>query len=157
MVGRDPAVRRVPEQERKRDLRQHEAEVPQERSLHDVARQLRLDRARHLPPGITHRKPTAIINGFPVYRVPSGKHSLTRAQVAQVGGGTESATKRILATLNRSPLSAVWLRVGSAQCRAILVVRRFGGLRFAVPGSWRVHRQKAWATGDRASGTARCC
>src|ERR1700722_1406805 len=71
--------------------------------------------AGKLPKGISQRKPTARIDGIPVYRVPSVKGT-TVYLVPELGvrvGARGKSAARVLATLTRSPLSVV-LRRGPA-------------------------------------------
>jgi hypothetical protein len=102
----------------------------------------------HIPAGIRHREPTAVIHGIPVYRVNSGPGSLVylvpklRVRV----GARGPLARRVLATLTRSPLAVV-LRGGPASAVPASWTRhRFGGVRFAVPASWPVQHEKQWAT-----------
>jgi hypothetical protein len=97
--------------------------------------------------GLGHRKPTAVIHGFAVYRVPSAKGSeqfLVPGLNVLVGVRGPLAG-RILATLNRSPLSVV-LRSGAASpVPAGWTWRRLGGVAFAAPRSWSLQRADRWA------------
>lgn len=71
--------------------------------------------AGHIPPGIRHRRPTAVIHGIPVYRLPGGPKSVLYP-VPDLGvriGARGPLARRVLATLTGSPLSAV-LRCGPA-------------------------------------------
>ncbi len=101
-----------------------------------------------IPPGIRLRKPTAVINGIPVYGLPAGPGSV-RYLVPELGvrvGARGPLARRVLATLTRSPLSVV-LRPGPAgPVPASWIWRRFGGVRFAVPRSWSPQRENQWAT-----------
>jgi len=104
--------------------------------------------AGHLPKGIRHRKPTEVINGIPVYRLPSGQGSV-RYLVPELGvrvGASGPLARRVLATLNRSPLSIVRRRARSGGVPAGWSRHRFGGVRFATPPSWRQRREDQWAT-----------
>jgi hypothetical protein len=95
-----------------------------------------------------HRRPSAVIHGFAVYRVPSGKGSeqfLVPGLKVLIGARGPLA-RRVLATLHRSPLSVV-LRSGTAAAvPAGWTWRRFGGVRFAAPRSWSLQRADQWAT-----------
>ena len=104
--------------------------------------------AGHIPPGITHRKPSAVIHGIRVYRLhaaPGAVVYLVPALRVRVGARGPLA-RRVLATLNRSPLSVVLRRGPAGPVPARWVWQRFGGIRFAVPRSWRLQRQHRWAT-----------
>jgi hypothetical protein len=104
--------------------------------------------AGHIPQGITHRKPTAVIHGLRVYRLAAAPGSV-RYLVPGLGvrvGARGPLARRVLATLARSPLSVVLGRGSSGPVPARWVWRRFGGVRFAVPRSWRLQRQHQWAT-----------
>jgi hypothetical protein len=98
--------------------------------------------------GIGHRKPTAVINGIPVYRLRSAKGTVLYL-VPDLGvrvGASGPSARRVLATLTRSPLSVV-LRTGpAAPVPADWGWRRFGGVRFATPRSWSLQREDQWAT-----------
>ena len=103
--------------------------------------------AGHIPPGVSHRKPTQVINGIRVYRRPSGPNSVLYL-VPELGvrvGAHGPLRTRVLATLNRSPLSVVLGRGPAIPVPAHWVWHQFGGVRFAVPRSWRRHRQTQWA------------
>ena len=104
--------------------------------------------AGHIPQGIRHRRPTAVIHGIPVYRLHSGKGSLLYL-VPKLGvrvGARGPRTRRVLATLTRSPLSVVLRRGPSSAVPASWTWRRFGGVRFASPRSWSLQREHQWAT-----------
>jgi len=104
--------------------------------------------AGHIRPGIRHRRPTAVINGIPVYRLRSGKGSVLYL-VPELGvrvGARGPKARRVLATLTRSPLWAV-LRPGAASVvPASWTWRRVAGIRFATPRSWELLRAHQWAT-----------
>jgi hypothetical protein len=103
--------------------------------------------AGHIPRGIGHRRPSAVINGIRVYRLPSGKGSVVYL-VPELGvrvGARGPSARRVLATLTRSPLSVVIGR-GSGAVPARWTRRRFGGVFFAVPRSWSLQRADQWAT-----------
>ncbi len=104
--------------------------------------------ADHIPPGIRHRKPTALINGIPVYRLPSGPGSvlyLVPKLAVRVGASGPKA-RHVLATLTSSPLSAVLSRGPASPVPAGWVRSRFGGVRFATPRSWHLRHENQWAT-----------
>lgn len=106
--------------------------------------------AGHIPPGIRHRKPTAVIHGIPVYRLHSAKGSvlyLVPELKVRVGARGPIA-RRVLATLTRSPLSVVLGRgrPGPGRVPASWAWRRFGGIRFAAPRAWTRQRRDQWAT-----------
>ena len=104
--------------------------------------------AGRVPPGIGHRKPTAIIHGIPVYRLPSAKGSVLYL-VPGLGvrvGARGAKAGRVLATLTRSPLSVVLGRGPAGPVPASWTWRRFGGVQFATPRSWTLQRADQWAT-----------
>ena len=104
--------------------------------------------AGKLPKGISQRKPTARIDGIPVYRVPSAKGT-TVYLVPELGvrvGARGKSAARVLATLTRSPLSVVLRRGPAAPVPAGWTWRDFGGVRFATPRSWRLQREDQWST-----------
>lgn len=104
--------------------------------------------AGHIPPGIGHRRPTAVIHGIPVYRLPSGNGSV-RYLVPDLGvqvGARGPGARRVLATLSRSPLSVVLGRGPTGPVPAGWTWRQFGGIRFATPRSWSLQRADQWAT-----------
>jgi hypothetical protein len=104
--------------------------------------------AGKIPKGLTHRKPTAVFGGIPVYRVTSAKGT-TAYLVPELGvriGARGKLAARVLATLSRSPLDVV-LRAGSAaRVPAGWTWRQFGGLAFATPRSWSLKREDQWET-----------
>jgi hypothetical protein len=100
---------------------------------------------RHLPPGIYHRKPT-LINGIHVYRersVPTAVVYLVPELGVRVGAHGPKA-KRILATLNRSPLDTVLAAGPARPAPASWVRREFGGVKFAAPRGWHRFRDNVW-------------
>ena len=104
--------------------------------------------AGHIPPGLRHRRPSAVIHGIPVYRLPSGQRSV-RYLVPELGvrvGASGPLHRRVLATLTRSPLSVVLRRGPARPVPAGWIWHRSGGVRFAVPRSWRLQRENQWAT-----------
>ena len=104
--------------------------------------------AGHIPPGLRHRKPSAVIHGIPVYRLPSGQGSV-RYLVPELGvrvGARGPLARRVLATLTRSPLSVVLRRGPAGPVPDRWSWHRSGGVRFAVPRSWRPQRENQWAT-----------
>jgi hypothetical protein len=104
--------------------------------------------AGHIPAGIRHRRPTAVIHGIAVFRLPSGPRSvlyLAPALGVRIGARGPLA-RRVLATLNFSPLSAVLRRGPASAMPGSWLRRQFGGLRFAAPRSWTVQRENQWAT-----------
>lgn len=104
--------------------------------------------AGQIPKGLTHRKPTAVIHGIPVYRLPSGKGTVAYL-VPELGvrvGARGRLASHVLATLTRSPLSVV-LRSGPvAPVPADWTWRQFGGVWFATPRSWSLQREDQWET-----------
>jgi hypothetical protein len=104
--------------------------------------------AGKLPKGITHRKPTGVIHGIPVYRLPSSKGTVAYL-VPELGvriGARGALATRVLATLTRSPLSVVLRRGRVAPVPASWTWRQFGGVWFAAPRSWSLKRENQWAT-----------
>ena len=104
--------------------------------------------AGHIPSGISHRKPTAVINGIPVYRRPAGPGSVLylAPELGVRVGAHGPLGKRVLATLNRSPLSVVLGKGRASVVPAGWAWHRFGGVKFAAPRRWHLHRQTQWAT-----------
>jgi hypothetical protein len=104
--------------------------------------------AGHIPAGIRHRQPTAVLHGIPVYRVPARPGAvayLAPALGVRVGARGPLA-RRVLGTLTRSPLSVVLRHGPAGQAAASWIWHRFGGVRFAVPRSWPLQREHRWAT-----------
>jgi hypothetical protein len=104
--------------------------------------------AGHISPGTTHRKPTAIINGIPVYQLPGGPHAVLYL-VPRLGvrvGARGPLARRVLGTLSLSPLSVVLGRGPAGQVPDGWVWHRFGGMTFAAPGSWHLQHADRWAT-----------
>ena len=104
--------------------------------------------AGKLPKGISHRKPTAVIHGIPVYRLASAKGTAAYL-VPELGvrvGARGKLAARIIATLTRSPLSVVLRRGPLAPVPAGWTWRQFGGLRFATPRAWSPQREDQWST-----------
>jgi hypothetical protein len=104
--------------------------------------------AGHIPRGTRHRKPTAVINGIPVYRQPSGPGSVVYlVPDLDVRVGARGARQQsVLSTLRRSPLSVVIRRGAAAKVPGNWTWRRFGGVRFATPPSWALQREDQWET-----------
>jgi hypothetical protein len=104
--------------------------------------------AGKIPTGLSHRKPTAVIHGIPVYRLASAKGT-TAYLVPELGvrvGARGKQAARVLGTLTRSPLDVVLRRGQVAAVPAGWTWRQFGGLRFATPRSWSLQREDQWAT-----------
>ena len=104
--------------------------------------------AGHMPPGIRHRRPSAVIHGIPVYRLASGQGSVAYL-VPELGvraGARGPLARRVLATLTRSPLSVVLRRGPARPVPAGWIWHRSGGVRFAVPRSWSLQRENQWST-----------
>jgi hypothetical protein len=104
--------------------------------------------AGHIGPGIRHRRPTAVINGIPVYRLRSGSGTVLYL-VPDLGvriGARGPSARRVLATLTRSPLSVVLRRGPAGAVPASWTWRQFGGIRFAAPRPWSLLRADQWAT-----------
>jgi hypothetical protein len=121
--------------------------LPQRDGCHQTAN-LAWIRSAHIPAGIRHRKPTKVINGIGVYRLPNGAGA-ARYLVPDLGvvvGVRGPLAARVLATLSRSPLAAV-LRPGrAAPAPAGWTWRQFGGVRFATPRPWPRQRKDQWAS-----------
>ncbi|MGD0705447.1 MAG: hypothetical protein ABSA02_36870 [Trebonia sp.] len=101
-----------------------------------------------IPKGITHRKPTAVIGGIPVYRLSNGKGT-TAYLVPELGvriGARGKLAARVLATLTRSPLSVALRPGAAARVPAGWTRRQLGGVRFAAPPSWTLQREDQWST-----------
>jgi hypothetical protein len=104
--------------------------------------------AGHIPLGLRHRRPSAVIHGIPVYRLPSGQGSV-RYLVPELGvrvGARGPLHRRVLATLTWSPLSVVLRRGPARAVPASWIWHRSGGVRFAAPRSWSLQRKNQWAT-----------
>jgi hypothetical protein len=104
--------------------------------------------AGHIPTGIRHRKPTALIHGIPVYRLPSGDGSV-RYLVPELGvrvGASGPLARRVLGTLARSPLSVVLKSGPAGPVPSDWTWHLFGGVRFATPRTWNTQREHQWAT-----------
>jgi hypothetical protein len=104
--------------------------------------------AGQIPKGIKDRRPTAVIHGIPVYRLPAGKGSVLYL-VPELGvrvGARGKLAQRVLATLTRSPLSVVLRRGPAAPVPGSWTWRQFGGVWFATPRSWSVEREDQWET-----------
>jgi hypothetical protein len=104
--------------------------------------------AGHIPRGIRHRRPSAVIHGIAVFRLPSGPHTvlyLAPALDVRVGARGPLA-RRVLATLSYSPLAVVLRRGPASPVPGSWLRHHFGGLRFAAPPSWSVQRESQWAT-----------
>lgn len=101
-----------------------------------------------IPPGIRHRRPTAVIHGLPVYRQPGGPGSV-QYLVPDLGvraGARGPLARRVLGTLTRSPLSVVLRRGPAGPVPASWIWHRSRGVRFAAPRSWSLQREHQWAT-----------
>ena len=104
--------------------------------------------AGQIPKGIRHDKPTAVIHGIPVYRLPALKGTVLYL-VPELGvrvAARGPLAGQVLATLTRSPLSVVLRRGPAAPVPASWAWRQFGGVRFAVPRSWSPQSEDQWAT-----------
>jgi hypothetical protein len=104
--------------------------------------------AGHIPRGTRHRKPTAVINGIPVYREPSGQGSVVYLvpDLDVRVGARGPRQQSVLSTLRRSTLSVVTRRGAVAKVPGNWTWRRFGGVEFATPESWPQRRADQWAT-----------
>jgi hypothetical protein len=97
---------------------------------------------------VGHRRPTAIVHGIPVYRLHSPKGSvqyLVPDLAVRIGARGPQA-RRVLSTLRRSPLSLVLKHGAPSTAPADWTWRRFGGVWFASPRSWKRQRADQWAT-----------
>jgi hypothetical protein len=104
--------------------------------------------AGKIPKGLTHRKPTAVIGGIPVYRLTSAKGT-TAYLVPELGvriGARGKLAARVLGTLTRSPLDVVLKAGSAARVPAGWTWRQFGALTFATPRSWSLQRKDQWST-----------
>jgi hypothetical protein len=104
--------------------------------------------AGKIPKGLSHRKPTAVIHGIPVYRLTSAKGTVAYL-VPELGvqvGARGKLAARVLATLTRSPLAVVLRRGPAAPVPAGWTWREFGGVWFASPRSWSLQGENQWAT-----------
>jgi hypothetical protein len=104
--------------------------------------------AGQIPTGISDRKPTKVINGFPVYRLRTGKDSILYL-VPELGvrvGAHGPMAKRILATLNKSALAVVLAKGPVSTVPAHWTWHQFGGVKFAAPAAWHLSHEKRWAT-----------
>jgi len=104
--------------------------------------------AGHIPRGIRHHRPTAVIHGIAVYRLRGGPDSVLYL-VPELGvrvGARGALARRVLATLTLSPLAVVLRRGPAGAVPAGWAWHRFGGVRFAVPRSWNLQRENQWAT-----------
>jgi hypothetical protein len=104
--------------------------------------------AGHIPSGIGHRKPSAVINGIPVYRVHGDSNSVVYL-VPELGvrvGAHGPKAKRILATLTRSPLAIVLAKGPTSAVPANWVRRQFGGVKFATPRGWHLFTANQYET-----------
>ncbi len=104
--------------------------------------------AGHVRPGARHRGPAAVIHGIRVYRLPAGPGSV-RYLVPDLGvlvGARGPLARRVLATLTRSPLPVVLRHGPAGPVPGSWIGHRFGGVRFAAPRSWRLRRERQWAS-----------
>jgi len=104
--------------------------------------------AGHIASGVSHRAPTKVINGFPVYRLHSRPGSVLYL-VPKLGvrvGASGPLAKRVLGTLNWSPLAVVLRHGPASQVPPNWKLRSFGGVEFAVPRSWKPAHKDQWAT-----------
>jgi hypothetical protein len=98
--------------------------------------------AGRIPPGIGHRRPTAVIHGIPAYELRSGPGSVLYL-VPELGvraGARGPLARRVLATLTWSPLAvaARTLRKRRSNPRRSNPRRRRCG-RTPALASWRCH------------------
>ncbi len=104
--------------------------------------------AGQIPPGIRHRRPTAVIHGIRVYRLHSAPGSVLYLvpDLRMRVGARGHLARRVLRTLTWSPLAVVLRRGPAGEVPASWIRHRFGGTRFAVPAWWQVAHEKQWAT-----------
>ncbi len=126
-----------------------EPQIPKDSGCHHLTPSFAwITVAGHVPPGITHRKPTAVINGIPVYQVRSVHRSavyLVPELSVRVGVHGPLA-RRVLATLTRSPLAVVLAKGPAGAVPSSWVKHDFGGVRFATPRGWHLNRANVWET-----------
>jgi hypothetical protein len=104
--------------------------------------------AGHIPPGLRHHRPAAVIHGIPVYRLPAGPGSV-QYLVPELGvraGARGPLARRVLDTLTWSPLSVVLRRGPAGPVPAGWIWHRSRGVAFATPRSWHRQREHQWAT-----------
>jgi hypothetical protein len=104
--------------------------------------------AGHISPAVSHGRPTAVIHGIRVYRLPAGPGTV-RYLVPGLGvrvGARGPLARRVLATLTRSPLSVVLRHGPAGSVSARWTWHRFGDVLFAVQRSWPLQREHQWAT-----------
>jgi hypothetical protein len=104
--------------------------------------------AGKIPNGLTHRKPSAVVHGIPVYRLTSAKGTIAYL-VPELGvriGARGKLAARVLATLTRSPLDVVLSRAPATRVPAGWTWQQFGGVEFAAPRSWTRQREDQWST-----------
>jgi hypothetical protein len=101
---------------------------------------------RHVAPA--HRKPTLVIAGYPVYRLPSAKKSVLYL-VPKLGvriGAHGPQARQILSTLRQSPLGAVLASGPAGRVPASWERHDFGGVKFASPRGWHTEHENVWET-----------
>jgi hypothetical protein len=100
----------------------------------------------HVAPA--HRKPTLVIAGFGVYRLPSAKKSVLYL-VPKLGvriGAHGPKARQILSTLRQSPLGAVLASGPADRVPASWGRHDFGGVKFASPRNWHTEHENVWET-----------
>ena len=115
--------------------------------------------AGQVPKGIRHRRPTAVIHGIPLYRLPSGKGSVLYL-VPELGvrvGARGRLAPRVLATLARSPLSVVLRRGPATPVPPAGPGGNSAASAFATPLLEPAARKSVGHLRDRAACRARCC
>jgi hypothetical protein len=97
-------------------------------------------------PSASAARPTGVINGITVARVPSARgyvsYLVPRLHARVTARGPLAG--RVLATLTRSPLSVVLAPGRDFPVPRGWTWRDFGGIRFAAPAGWRLERARIW-------------
>jgi hypothetical protein len=100
----------------------------------------------HVAPA--HRKPTLVIAGFPVYRLPSARKSVLYL-VPKLGvriGAHGPKARQVLSTLRESPLGVVLAHGPAGRVPAGWGRHDFGGVKFDSPRGWQTERKNVWET-----------
>ena len=100
----------------------------------------------HVAPA--HRKPTLVIDGFGVYRLPSARKSVVYL-VPKLGvriGAHGPRARQILSTLRESPLGVVLASGPAGRVPASWGRHDFGGVKFASPRGWHTEHENVWET-----------
>jgi hypothetical protein len=94
------------------------------------------------------RASATTINGFRAYRLHSRPGTVLYL-VPKLGvriGASGPLAKRVLGTLSWSPLAVVLRHGPASPVPAHWAWHRFGGVRFAVPPTWKLTHKDQWAT-----------